>query len=321
MAMDSPLGIGTLAGLRNKLALLAGFDNFGDVQDQQHEDRIDNAIEEGLDRIAVDGDLKTLEREGLPFNTVLIRSGADGAISAGAAVFTSVGSTFQTWGVAAQDKISYGPLDGWVRILSVDSETQLTLEANEPGTANLTAQSFDVVRDEFTLAADAFWIKRIWDATNARPIELVGGLRFATFRDWIPETGFVTSDTPTFARIVQPSTQVTPDATTVGTRVRLYPSPSVGLTIKYTYYKAPSWKGGDHQAGSHMGNLLYFVSAAAFLLDDDDAERATQYETKYAALLPSFKARDSSRAKHHRRLAASWGPNRDVGDVQIIQVD
>lgn len=323
MAINSPLGIGTLGGLRNRLALLFDFDSFGGIQDQKHEDRIDNAVEEGLERMALDAELKTFEREGA-FNTVLERTGTDGAINAGSTTFTSAGSTFVTDGIAKDDKINYGELEGWVRVASVTSETVLELEIAEPGATNLTAQIFSIVRDDFVLAADAWWVKRIWDASNARNIRLIAQEQLGVVTGENFETILAASPEPFLAMIVHPSTADTPDDTTVGTRVRLYPAPDVGFTIKYTYCKLPTWEGGDHQAGPHLGQMLYLAAASALLLDDDDPERARLYEAKYQRMLPKVRRRDQQRGhtrivlREQFRVGSGFGTLPPLQDPKII---
>jgi hypothetical protein len=319
MALSSPSGIGTLNGIRDRLALLLGFsDGHGAIGDVGQQQRIDNSVEEALDRLAIDAQFKTFEREGV-FNTVLKRTGTDGAINAGTAIFTSAAATFQTWGIAKDDKINYGSLEGWVRVLSVDAETQLTLEIAEPGAVNLTAQAFSIVRDDFVLADDAWWVKRVWDASNARNIRLIGQEQLGIVTGENFETILAASPEPFLAMLVHPSTADTPDHETVGTRLRLYPAPDEGFTIKYTYCKLPTFTSPDLQSGTHLGQLLYFAAASALLLDDDDPQRAQLYEGKYLRQLPMYKKRDQQRGHTRITMREQWRVGSDIDVLPPLQ--
>lgn len=323
MALNSPHGLGTLSGMRDRIARLAGFDAFGFIQDQQHEARIDDSIDEALDRVAEDmGGSKTFEDE-KSFNTAGEISGADGAITAGGTTFTSATSTFVTDGVAKGDKINYPGYDGMVRVLSVTNETTLELEIANPGDA-VTAGAFSIIRDEYELQDDVIWVKRIWDATNARTLQLISQEQLAETTGENFDTTLKTSSEPVLAMIVHPTT--TTPASTVGTRVRLYPAPDSGFTISYTYCKIPTFPGDELITGNHMGNLLYLAAASAYLLEDDDAARASLYEAKYLRKLPKAKKRDTGRARERIIMrqqftpgAGNLDPQRLIRDPRIIE--
>lgn len=323
MSLNSPHGLGTLAGMRDRIARLAGFDAFGFVQDQQQEARIDDSIDEGLDRVADDmGASKTFEDED-GFNTQPQVDGTDGVIAAGATTFTSAAADFVTSGVARGDKINYPGYDGMVRIASVTDLNTLELEFANPGDA-VTAGAFTIVRDEYELAADVIWVKRIWDATNARTLQLVGQEQLAETTGENFDTTLKTASEPELAMIVHPTT-LTP-ADTVGTRVRLYPAPDSGFTINYTYCKLPEFPANQIITGNHLGNLLYLAAAAAYLLEDDDAGRAQLYEAKYLRKLPKAKKRDTNRARTRIVMrqqftpgAGNIDPQRLIRDPRIIE--
>lgn len=303
MPLTPPTDLSTLAGQRDRLADVAGYPGgHGAIRDAGVQQRIDNAIGEGLDMLAVDLGLevKTLENED-GFNTAATLSGTDMVLTQDSPVVTSAASTFQASGVAVGDKINVGDLEGTLRVLTIDSETQLTLELAITS-ANAIDQSFTLVRDEFALADDAWWVDRVWDATNARPLRIVSQEQLSNDTGENFETLLASASEPFLAMIVHPRT---PTGVSVGTMLRLYPAPDSRFNIKYTYKRLPTFA-PTLVTRNHLGQVLFFASATAYFRDDDDRERAADYIASYRSWLPRIAKIDRNRARV--RVVMRQGP-------------
>ena len=322
MSLSPPTDLASLQGQRDRLAGLAGFpEGYRSIRDGGRQLQIDNALAEGLDRIALDLELKSFENEDF-FTTRPKLQGTDMVVTQDLAVVTSASSTFQTDGVQPRDKIQVGVNEGWLRVLTVDSETQLTMADPYPGTS-ATGQSFAVVRDDFELADDAWWVKRVWDATNARPIRLVSQEQLGVDTGENFETLLSSASEPFLAMIVHPTDPAV--GTAVGTVLRLYPAPDERFNIGYTYCVLPTVGQGPFRTRNHLGNVLYWAAASAYLLDDDDERRARAFDGKYERAMPKVRTRDSNRARTRVRLRRQWiiGQGRAIiaRDERIIPGD
>ena len=287
MPLSAPNSLATLTGQRDRLARLGNQATYAGAADTAFQATIDDALSDALDRLA--GDFsggKTWEREGA-FNTKVKRTGTDGVVTISDATFTSAAATFTPWGGAKREAGRVGAVDGVLRVLSGTTETAREF-SQDYAAATATAKAFTICRDEYALDNGAWWIRRVWNRATARPIALV------TFEDYIARTGeLFRAGEPELCAVVAP--MGTEAATTVKTRLRLFPFPDTAQELAYTYTSVPTFPTGDFETAPHLQHLLAAAAAAEFLRLTGEDERALAFEASYERLRRAAVARDNTR--------------------------
>lgn len=322
MALASPNALATLVGLENRLARLLGHLDFTDVGDPTRIAQIVDAIDESLDTIYQDAEWKLAEAEGR-FKTFQSISGSNATVTNNLARIQDLVTPFT--GVIAGDKINITPYEGSARIAQAGAPTPNDLDITSlyPGATDATATlSWEIVRDEYDMADDAWFITRVWDATNGNPLKLVDQEQLGNLTGEQFEALVQSAAEPRLAMIVRwDPVPVSTGSPTVkqNVKMRLYPAPKdQELEIAYSYVQVPTWQGTNLGVGVQMAStLLYNKAASILLLDTDDGERARSYEAKYQRNLVKATRRENARARTRTVLRPQFTPGAASEPFQI----
>lgn len=307
MATSSPNNLGTLTGLRDRLASRRGFPSGYSSAGSAIQAQIDNAIEAGLDRLTSDEEwLSDIVPDSV--NTLAPLTGTDGAVTAGDATVTSATGGFTSY--ALRDRIQIGDLEVGATVVSVTDTNSLELQSAYPG-ATATAQTFTLVRDEYALAAGAWQVLEVWsldDPTGSLTPIAEADARRRNF-DAL-ETG-----RPEFFSLAPPLG--TEDANTVGIRIRLYPAPDAVYTLNYRYRSVAAWPSANFKQSPHMHQVLYRACYSEMLLDLGALDEHERNEKAYQRALAAARERDNARLQTRQIMGTQFGRRGSDQDIVI----
>lgn len=293
MAINSPNSLGTLTGLRDRMAQAIGADDYAGIAQTERQAEIDNALEASLDRLHIEAELKTHQREG-GFVTGFLN---DNDTLTGTAIATSDSNnfsdgtaTFVTDGVRTGDKLQASS-DGFFRVVTVNGEADFDMEPSW-SLASDAAVAYTLYRDEFPLNPDVWWLKEIWEMQpDARQIPIVSESQLRR------ETGDQNQNTgrPEFAMISSPTGSET--AEVIGTRIRLWPVPDASRGYRYVYQALPTFPTTAVSESPHMHLLVFHGAMVELWTVRGEADRVALHERHYLRLVELSARRDVNRTR------------------------
>ena len=173
-------------------------------------------------------------------------------VTNGSATVMASGTTF-TSGAAVGMKFSLGYGYPAYEILTVDSDTQLTLTATYAG-ATATGQTYKVYQDTYALASNV-------DSLNDKHVVLLSDgddvpMRYETADGWA-RYGYLPSTEG------RPSRFRRVDDSSSAKQIQLWPVPDAAYLIEYAYQKMPADMSGDSDEPDLREGLRYLILMGA----------------------------------------------------------
>lgn len=282
MPISGPNSWGSLTWLRNAAARALGIETYA-LCDTLNQNAIDDAAAGTMDRMALEGRHQWLRGEdglvtsaGYSTGTVTVTQSS--ATVTGASTVWTTGTN-----VLARDAFNRGQ-GGFLRVLTVDSATSLTLTSPYPD-ATASTVTYTTYRDQYALPTDFLRL------VSVREIDAAYELPIVTRGEWVRRWhGDYTTGRPRECFLAE----ATDSLTSTGQYLQLHPMPDAVYGYQVLYDKAPTWQssgsGAVPGAPLAMQVLTNGMLAALFV---SDPVRGPAYEAAYQRLAGALqKAQD-----------------------------
>ncbi|MEE8517703.1 MAG: hypothetical protein V3S98_01095 [Dehalococcoidia bacterium] len=308
-----PLGvkIQTLLEYRNVCSRALGYTAFSDLDTIQAA-VVNDALGFTLDNIAFEAAWKWAEREGRITTTPGFDTGTVTVTNLSATVTGAGGTTWNTASaVLPDDKFNAGE-DGFYRILSVETDTSLTLKGTFAGTT-AAGQDYSILRDEYDMDDGVLELLSVRMLDPARTLTVLSPTQWEELTNGDLDTG-----EPQFAMLVGADQS---EVGNVGTNQKLqfWPLPDATYPITYTYRTLltfPSVDGDNLETGPHLSALVFYRAMSEIYRRLQEPERSVDYQAQYEQLLKKVKASDLNRTNKSRHMSMpQWPRDRNLWPI------
>lgn len=294
MPLSDPGSLATLTGARNHIARWLGATGYSSL-DADTQSHVDDSLALAMDRVTREAEFQFALREGA-LSTVAPYETGTVSVTAGSATVTGSSTLWNTSSnVLKHDKFMLGTTGAYRVSAHPASDTSLTLASAFAGTT-ASGQSYEIGRDEYTLAGGMLWLTRIWDLETAKELILL------TPAEWVRLTqGRYQTGEPTHAILIGADNT---DATTgTAQRLQLYPVPDARYSYNYSYKSLFTWTSGTMETMAIMDIVLAAALQLVFWrLQDWTNVKA--WEERYQMLLVKAKTQDVARTLRTRTIAS-----------------
>jgi len=313
--IGSPNALGTLAGLQDSLARLAGVGGISDL----HADRqlvLNGFLELALEEFWNESDWTWGRVEGAALEAKTLYSTGTISLTAGQGAVTGAGTNWVdgTNLDILRSHISLGDGKAMHQISAIGGVTDLTVVPTLGGTTDLSGDAYEAGTPDYELAAD------VWGLLQLQEVYEGGNLlKIETYEQWLARTaGIWETGRPTHCVLLSAAG----DALGPNQAVRLWPVPDDNYRYIYNYYKVPTWPTTDVDSAPQTLAPLIYKALELRDLHLGQFDSATAWEKRYNVAVIKAKRRDVIRSpKVRHRMAPAWGGNVDYSDMQIIDDD